>query len=51
MDDEYFMEISSLSKKKLLKSFLYLGEGAARMVFALNNDLVIPKNKFGILTV
>lgn len=44
------MEISSLSKKKLLKSFLYLGEGAARMVFALNNDLVIkvPKNKFGI---
>lgn len=50
MNDEYFMEISSLTKKKLLKSFLYLGEGAARMVFALNNDLVIkvPKNKFGI---
>ena len=50
MNDEYFTEISSLSKKKLLKSFLYLGEGAARIVFALNNDLVIkvPKNKFGI---
>ena len=50
MNDEYFMEISSLSKKKLFKSFHYLGEGAARMVFALNNDLVIkvPKNEFGI---
>jgi hypothetical protein len=50
MNDEYFMKISTLSKKKLLKSFLYLGEGGARIVFALNNDLVIkvPKNKFGI---
>jgi len=50
MDDEYFMRISCLSNKKLSKSFLYLGEGAARIVYALNNDLVIkvPKNKFGI---
>ena len=50
MDDAYFMKIGSLSQKKLLKSFLYLGEGAARIVFALNDHLVIkvPKNKFGV---
>jgi len=50
MDDEYFEKISSMSEKKMSKSFLYLGEGGARIVFALNNDLVIkvPKNKFGI---
>ena len=43
--------LSSLSRKKLMKRFEYLGEGAARMVFALDDDQVIKvsKNKFGLL--
>lgn len=50
MNDDDLMKIGAFSKKKLFKSFVYLGEGGARIVFALNNDLVIkvPKNKFGI---
>lgn len=33
-----------------MKLYQYLGEGSARMVFALDNDLVvkIPKNDFGL---
>lgn len=43
--------MNKLSKKKLSSTFEYLGEGAARMVFALNNELVIkvPKNEFGVI--
>lgn len=49
MNDD-LLKLGSLSKKELTKYFEYLGEGAARTVFALNQHLVIkvPKNKFGI---
>lgn len=50
MHDANLNKIKSLNKKKLLKLYQYLGEGAARMVFALDDDLVmkIPKNDFGL---
>jgi hypothetical protein len=50
MDDDELMKIKSLSRKRLFKQYHYLGEGAARMVFALDRELVmkIPKNSFGL---
>lgn len=50
LNEDLLFELKSLNRKKLLKRYDYLGEGAARMVFALNDNLVIkvPKNRFGV---
>lgn len=50
MNEVYFNKLLFLSKEELSERFIYLGEGAGRRVFAINNDLVIKvaKGEFGI---
>lgn len=46
-----FYKIYALDETELFEKYIYLGEGAGRRVFAINEDLVIKvaKGKFGIL--